>query len=211
MSEEAKKWALDAEKLIGELKRRNMEGYFCATAAEAQEKVLSLIPEGSSVGWGGSVTLSECGLPEALGERKLTLLDRSLCKTPEETAAIYQKMFSADYFLTSTNAITQKGELVNTDGRANRVAMLCYGPEKVIVVAGMNKVVPNVEAGMERIRSIAAPKNALRLNRNTPCAKIGRCADCLSPDCICSQTVVTRFSSVPRRICVILVGESLGF
>ena len=117
----------------------------------------------------------------------------------------------ADYFLMSSNAITLDGELVNIDGHSNRVACLCCGPKNVIVIAGMNKVVSNVEEGVDRVHNFAAPPNTVRLNKNTPCAQTGRCADCYSPDCICSQIVITRRSSIPNRIKVILVGEELGY
>ena len=117
----------------------------------------------------------------------------------------------ADYFLMSTNAITMDGELVNIDGRSNRVSCLCWGPQNVIIIAGMNKVALDVESALKRVRNFAAPPNAVRLNKNTPCAQTGKCADCYSPDCICSQIVITRRSSTPNRIKVILVGEELGY
>ena len=132
-------------------------------------------------------------------------------QTPEAVKEMKAKMINADYFLMSTNAITLDGELVNIDGTANRVNYLCYGPENVLIIAGMNKVSTNVEEGINRVKNIASPPNTLRLKKDTPCAKTGRCTDCLSPDCICSQTVITRRSSVKGRIKVILVGEELGF
>lgn len=197
--------------IIKNLEKRQMEGYYFATKEEAVEKVLSLIPAGSSIGWGGSATLSESGLMDALADKDYRLIDRMAGKTPEETKKIYGEICMSDYYLMSTNAITLDGELINIDGRGNRVAFLCYGPDYVIILAGMNKVVSSVEEGVSRTRNIAAPPNTVRLNKNTPCAATGRCGDCYSPDCICSQLVVTRRSGVPGRIKVILVGEELGF
>ena len=200
-----------AQTVIKNLKKRRMDGYYCETREEAVKLALSLIPEGSSIGWGGSVTLSECGLMDAIGGGKYELIDRSVAKTAEENKAVHAKIFGCDYFLMSTNAITYDGELVNIDGRSNRVCFLCYGPENVIVIAGMNKLESDVDSAIKRVRNVASPKNALRLGRNTPCAATGKCADCLSPDCICAQTVITRMSQIPGRIKVILVGEELGY
>ncbi len=200
-----------ANTIIKNLEKRHMEGYYCHTSEEAVKKVLELIPEGSSIGWGGSVTLSETGVMDALKQGNYKMIDRMAGKTPEETKQLYAQICCSDYFLTSTNAITIDGELINIDGRGNRVAFLCFGPDHVIVVAGMNKVVHSVEAGVARTRNIAAPPNTVRLNKNTPCAKTGKCGDCLSPDCICGQLVITRLSMVPNRIKVVLIGEELGF
>ena len=200
-----------AASIISRLQKRNMEGYFCETSKEAVEKALSLMPEGSVISWGGSMSTSECGLMDAIHEKDYTLIDRMTAKTPQEKREIYAKTVMADYYLMSTNAITMDGELVNIDGFCNRVACLCAGPEHVIVIAGMNKVVLNVQDGIDRIRTKAAPPNTVRLNKNTPCAKTGMCGDCYSPDCICSQIVITRRSGIPGRIKVILVNEELGF
>jgi len=200
-----------ASTILNNLKKRNIEGYFCETSKEAVEKALSLMPEGSSISWGGSVSLTECGLMDALKEKNYTLIDRSTAKTPQEQREIYAKTVMADYYLMSTNAITMEGELVNIDGFANRVACLCSGPQNVIIIAGMNKVVKNIESGLDRIKTKAAPANTTRLNKNTPCAKTGVCGDCYSPDCICSQIVITRRSGILGRIKIILVNENLGF
>lgn len=191
--------------------KKNMEGYYCATSAEAVEKALSLMPEGSSITWGGSMSVIECGLMDAIHQKNYDLIDRDTAKTPEEAREMYAKQVMADYYLMSTNAITMNGELVNIDGRANRVSCLCWGPQNVIIIAGMNKVATDVEDAIKRVRNIAAPANTVRLNRNTPCVQTGKCGDCYSPDCICSQVLVTRRSSTPNRIKVILVGEELGY
>lgn len=200
-----------ANTIIKNMEKRRMEGYYCHTKEEAVQKVLELIPEGASIGWGGSVTLSETGIMDALNQGNYRMIDRMAGKTPEEVKKINAEIFCSDYFLMSSNAITIDGELVNIDGRANRVSYLCFGPENVIIVAGMNKIVHNVEAGIARTHNVAAPPNTVRLNRNTPCAKTGKCGDCYSPDCICGQVVITRLSLVPNRIKVVLVGEELGF
>lgn len=196
-----------AQTLIKNLEKRNISGYYCATKEEALQKALQLIPVNSSVGWGGSMTMEEIGLLDALKKGEYEAIDRTQ-GDPKEQAA---KIFTADYFLMSTNAITLDGELINIDGRANRICYLCYGPEHVLIIAGMNKVVPDVESGIKRVRNMATPPNTTRLNKNTPCAKTGRCMDCLSPDCICNQILITRRSGQEGRIAVILVGEELGY
>lgn len=200
-----------AATIIKGLQKRNMEGYFCETSAEAVKTALSLMPKGSVISWGGSMSISECGLMDAVRDGSYTLIDRMTATTPQEKREIYAKTVMADYYLMSTNAITMDGELVNIDGFCNRVACLCAGPENVIIIAGMNKVVKDVESGINRIRTKAAPPNTTRLNKNTPCARTGVCGNCFSPDCICSQTVITRRSGIPGRIKVILVNEDLGF
>ena len=200
-----------ANTIIKNMAKNNMEGYYCATSAEAVEKALSLMPEGASVTWGGSMTLTECGLMDALKTANYEIIDRDTAKTPEESRVMYSKQVLADYFLMSTNAITIDGELVNIDGRSNRVSCLCWGPQNVIIIAGMNKVVPDVESAIKRVRNMAAPANCVRLNKNTPCAQTGKCGDCYSQESICSQVLITRRSSAPNRIKVILVGEELGY
>lgn len=200
-----------AATIIKNLAKRQMDGYYCETKEEALEKALELIPDGSSVAWGGSETLAQIGIREALKSGSFTVIDRESAQTPEEQRKIFGEICMSDFFLMSTNAITLDGELVNIDGRGNRVSFLCFGPQNVIVIAGMNKVVSSVEDGVRRTRDIASPPNTVRLNKNTPCALTGRCGDCFSPDCICSQIVITRRSGQPGRIKVILVGEELGF
>lgn len=200
-----------AETIIKNLKKRRMEGFYCATKEEAVKKALELMPKGASIGWGGSMSLEESGLMEAVRSAEYEIIDREKAKTEEERKEVFAKIVNCDYFLMSTNAITLDGELVNIDGRGNRVSFLCFGPEHVLILAGMNKVVSDVDSAVKRVHDIASPANTVRLNKNTPCAKTGRCADCLSDDCICAQTVITRLSLVPNRIQVILVGEELGY
>ncbi|MBQ2902731.1 MAG: lactate utilization protein [Agathobacter sp.] len=191
--------------------KRFIEGYYCETAAEAKELALSLVPANSKVSFGGSVTLDETGvLAELRAREDITLYDRATATTPEENKQIMHDALSCDYYFMSSNAITIDGELVNIDGNGNRVAALIYGPDNVIILAGMNKIVKNVEEGISRTRNVASPQNCVRLNKNTPCAVNGVCGNCLS-DTICDQIVITRASRVPNRIKVILVGEELGF
>lgn len=201
-----------AKTIIQNLAKRQMEGFYCATAKEACEKALSFAKPGTSVSFGGSMTLAESGILDVLREKEdITLLDRDSASSPEEVNRIMHEALSCDCYFMSTNAITASGELINIDGNGNRVASLIYGPKQVILIVGINKVVSSVEDGMHRVRSQASSPNCIRLHKNTPCAATGTCADCLSSDCICNQIVVTRRSGNKDRIKVILVGESLGY
>ncbi len=197
--------------LMANLEKRQMEGYYCPDRKSAVEKALELMPDGSSIGWGGSMTLSEIGLMEALKEGAYTLIDRDSATSKEEQKALYGQMSTCDFFMTGTNAITIDGELINMDARGNRVAFLCFGPETVLVFVGMNKIVPDRQSGMLRVQNIASPPNTVRLKKKTPCAITGKCGDCYSPESICSQLMITRRSGVPGRIKVILIGEELGY
>lgn len=192
------------------MKKRGFEAYYVSTAEEAREKALELIPENSVVSWGGSMTIDEIGLKQAVIDRGCKVINRDEAESPEERMELMRKALTCDVFLMSANAISEDGQLVNIDGNGNRVAALCFGPKEVIVAAGMNKVAGNLEEAYARARKFAAPVNAQRFNLATPCGKTGLCADCLSPECICSQMVVTRRAS-GGRIKVILVGADLGF
>ena len=192
------------------LQKRNMEAYYCPTAAEAVEKALELIPKTDSVSWGGVMTVDELGLKQRLAQEGYTLIDRDTAKDPAEKQALMHQALSCGTFLMSSNAISEDGQLVNIDGIGNRVAALCFGPKQVIVVAGMNKVAADLDGAVSRARHIAAPANAQRFDGKTPCAVNGQCGDCTSPDCICSQMVITRFCKPAGRIKVVLVGEELG-
>ena len=199
-----------AEQLVAALRRRRFGAQFCATVQEAKEAVLALIPEGASVGWGGSETVNALGVKQTLREKGQPLFDRDSAPTREaQVEAMYASQL-ADVFLMSSNAITEDGCLVNVDGLGYRVSALIFGPKKVIVVAGMNKVTADLESAISRVRHYAAPMNAQRFPGESPCRRTGRCADCVSPDCICTNLVVTRLSRVEGRIHVILVGEDLG-
>ncbi len=201
-----------AQTMIKNLEKRNMEGFFAGTKEEAVALIMEkFLVAGKSVCFGGSMSLTESGLMEELKRSDCILYDRTTAKTSEELREMKANMINSDYFLMSTNAITTDGELVNIDGRGNRVSYLCYGPEHVIILAGMNKVVSSIEDGVRRVRDIASPPNTVRLNKNTPCARTGRCGDCYSEDCICSQIVITRRSGEKGRIKVVLVAEELGY
>ena len=212
MTPKQESYKTQAHTIIKNLNKRNMAGYYCETAKDAQAYVAGLVAAGNTVSFGGSMTLFESGIMEDLKAREdITLLDRNVCETAEEIQEIYHAAFDCDTYFMSTNAITLDGQLVNTDGTGNRVAALIYGPKEVIVIAGMNKVTSNIETAQARVKDIASPPNCVRLNRNTPCAATGKCHDCLTEDCICSQTVITRRSAVKDRIKVVLVGEELGY
>ena len=200
-----------ANTIIKNMEKRQIEGYYCPDKESALKKALELIPKGSSIGFGGSVTLSETGLMDAIQNGNYKVINRELAKTAEEQRKIYGEICCSDFFLMGTNAITLDGELINIDGRGNRVAFLCYGPQNVLILVGMNKIVTDIDSGFKRVRNIAAPPNTVRLNKKTPCAVTGKCEDCYSPDCICGQFVVTRRSGIPNRIKVILIGEELGY
>ncbi|GKX29500.1 hypothetical protein SH1V18_19800 [Vallitalea longa] len=200
-----------ANTLIKQFNKRNIEAHYFEDINSAKEKILDIIEDGSTVSWGGSMTLEEINLIDDLKQGDYNLLDRSTVKSRKEVKEIYDKAMSCDYFLMSSNAITLDGKLVNIDGTGNRIAALIYGPKNVIIVAGMNKVVLDEDTAFKRVRNEAAPINAVRLNRNTPCSHTGKCADCLSDDCICCQMLVTRKSLIPNRIKVILIGEELGY
>ena len=200
-----------AQTIIKNLKRRHMDGFYCATAEEAVKKVSELIADGSSVTWGGTMTVRDIGIPQYLKDRgTLQLLDRDLAVTPEETQAIYLKAFSSDVYLSSANAISEDGVIVNIDGNGNRVAAITWGPKKVIFIVGMNKVAQNVEAALARARSTAAPINAARFDIKTPCKTDGVCHNCNSPQSICNYVHFLRNSPRGRHV-VVLVGENLGY
>ena len=201
-----------AEKMIKNLRRRNMEAFYCPTAQDAVAQVQALIADGSSVTWGGSMTIRDMGLPQALRERgTLEVLDRDMVEDAQEKQQMYLKAFSADVYLSSANAISEDGVIVNIDGNGNRVAAITWGPRMVIFVIGLNKVAATVQDAISRARSTASPINAQRFGLNTPCAKTGSCMNCKSPDTICCQFLITRYSRHEGRIHVILVNDSLGF
>ena len=201
-----------AKTIIKNLKRRNMEGFYCPTAEEAVRKVSELIEDGSSVTWGGTMTVRDMGIPDFLRSRgTLEVLDRDLIETPEEKQAMYLRAFSTDVYLTSANAISEDGVIVNIDGNGNRVAAITWGPKHVIFVVGMNKVAQDAEAALKRARSTASPINAARFDIETPCQLDGQCHNCNSPQSICNYIHFLRNSSKPGRIIVILVGENLGY
>ena len=197
-----------AQKVIKGLESRNMSGYYAASKEQALEKALELIPEGSSIGMGGCMSAQEIGLVKVLMEGNYNFIDRR--KFEDQHEAMMQA-FDADIFLASANAMTEDGIIVNIDGNSNRVAAIAQGPRKVVFIVGMNKICDDVDGAMKRARNVAAPINAQRFGLSTPCAKTGSCFNCKSPDTICCQFLITRFSRHEGRIHVILVNDSLGF
>ena len=200
--------ALLATKVIKGLESRNMSGYYAASREEAKQIALSLIDEGASVTMGGAMSAHEIGLVDALKAGNYNFIDRSAFADKREAMLL---AYDADVFLSSANAMTDDGILVNIDGNSNRVSAIAQGPRKVIFIVGMNKVCSDPDAAMKRARNVAAPTNAQRFGLSTPCAKTGKCMDCKSPDTICCQFLVTRFSHHAGRIHVILVNDFLGF
>lgn len=200
-----------ADSLIEKFNKRGIEGYYCDNGEEALLMAKRFLTPGCSISWGGSQTIEEIGLLSELHNSDYILYDRSTAHTPEEKSLMYSKIVTSDYYFMSSNAITLDGQLVNIDGAGNRVACLITGPKNVIIIAGMNKIVTDVNTGIERVRNMASPPNTVRLDLDTPCAELGRCTNCLVEDCICCEIVITRKSRIPGRIKVILVGEVLGY
>ncbi|MBO4604482.1 MAG: lactate utilization protein [Clostridiales bacterium] len=197
-----------AQKVIKGLESRNMTGFYAETKEEALAKALELIPEGSSVTMGGGMSVHEIGLTEKLKAGSYNFIDRDAI---EDKRAAMLAAYDADFFLSSCNAITEDGILINIDGNANRVSAICQGPRNVLFIVGMNKVCNDVDGAMKRARNVAAPINAQRFGLQTPCTATGSCMNCKSADTICCQFLVTRFSRHKDRIKVILVNDTLGF
>ncbi|MBQ3567664.1 MAG: lactate utilization protein [Anaerotignum sp.] len=197
--------------LVKNLEKRHFEAYYCPTAAEAIEKVLSLMPEGSSVSWGGSMTIRDMGLTKAVKEGNYHVIDRDTAANPAEMREMHRQGLLTDFYLTSTNAISEDGVLVNIDGTGNRVAAISFGPNNVIVLASLSKVAQDVDAAIKRVRSYVAPVNSMRFMGKTPCAVDGTCHNCTSAECICNQVLITRVCRPAGRIKVILIGEELGY
>lgn len=196
-----------AQTVIKGLQSRNMSGYYAADKEEALKKVLELIPEGSSIAMGGCRSAHEIGLIKTLEAGNYNYIDRDKMDARAGLLAAYD----ADIFLSSANAITSDGVMVNIDGNSNRVSCIAQGPRKVVFIVGLNKVCADIDDAMKRARNIAAPCNAQRFDIKTPCKETGKCFDCKSPDTICCQFLITRYSRHVGRIHVILVNEDLGF
>lgn len=197
-----------AQKVIKGLKSRNMTGYYAGSREEALEMALKLIPEGSSVTMGGAMSAHEIGLVDALKNGNYRFIDRDAY---EDKRAAMLAAYDADVFLASANAITEDGVMINIDGNANRVSAMAQGPKKLVLIVGMNKVCSDVDGAMKRARNVAAPINAQRFGLSTPCTQTGACMNCKSPDTICCQILITRYSRHADRIHVILVNDNLGF
>jgi hypothetical protein len=199
------------ERTIHALKKNNFEALFVPDSKAAFEEVMKRIPDGSTVGVGGSVTLMQMGLLNALERRNVQLIwPVQQAKNMDERMELIRKSFSSDFFLTSTNAITEDGKLFNVDATGNRVGAMFIGPKKTIIVSGVNKIVKDIAAAEKRVREWTAPQNAKRLNRKTPCVETGVCADCSSPDRICNIYVTLAKRPSRAEVAVILVGEKLG-
>jgi len=197
-----------SSKVIKGLESRNMTAYYAANKEEALKKALELIPEGSTITMGGAMSVHEIGLTNYLKKGNYNFIDRDEYK---DKRAAMLAAYDADVFLSSTNAMTEDGVLINIDGNANRVSAIAQGPKKVIFIVGMNKICADVDSAMKRARNIAAPINSQRFGLSTPCTKTGSCMNCKSPDTICCQILITRFSKHKDRIHVILVNDNLGF
>src|SRR4030043_386728 len=199
------------ERTINALKKNNFEAVFVPDSKSACEEVMRQIPEGAAVGGGGSVTLTQIGLLDGLGNRNVRLIwPFRQGKTPEEILDLVRKSLSADVFLSSTNAVTEDGKLFNVDATGNRVGAMLIGPKKTIIICGVNKIVKDIKAAEEGVKEWTAPQNAKRLNRKTPCTETGVCSDCNSPDRICNIYVTLAKRPSRTEVVVILVGENLG-
>lgn len=196
--------------LVKNLQSRHFEAYYCENKEQALEKALELIPKGVTVGWGGTMSAQQIGLLDAVHSPEYKAIDRDTASNPEERDRLMRQASLAQVYITGANALSLDGEMVNIDGNGNRVAAIVFGPESVIVIAGMNKVTDTLEAAIERARTVAAPQNRLRLGDGTPCAVTGVCGDCKSEKCICNQILITRHCRPVGRIKFILVGEDLG-
>lgn len=199
-----------AQLLVKNLKARHFEACYCPDRQAALEKVLEWIPEGSVVGWGGAMSAEQIGLLNQMRTGPYQAIDRDTAATPQERVQMMKQCLQSEIFITGANAISMSGEMVNVDGIGNRVAAIVYGPDSVIVVAGMNKVVDTLEDAVTRARTVAAPRNKQRFPTQTPCEVTGSCANCKSDDCICNQILITRNCKPAGRIKFLLVGEDLG-
>ena len=200
-----------AAKLIKNLERRHFEAHYCHTAEDIISKVKSIIPEGSSITWGGSMSIRDIGLTQALKDGNYVVYDRDDVTTADEKLAVYRKAFEVDYYLASANAMSEDGIIVSIDGNGNRVAAITWGPRRVIFVVGLNKVAQDVNAALQRARSTASPINAARFDIDTPCQKDGICHNCNSPQSICNYIHFLRNSHPEKRHIVILTDLNLGY
>lgn len=196
--------------LLKNLKKRTFLPHYCENSQQAIDKVLELIPQNAKVGIGGSMTISNMDIPNILHKRGNIIFSAGFTKdmTNEE---IYRNAAFSDVYMTSVNAITIDGELINIDGRGNRVAAILYGPPVVVAVVGVNKLVDNLDEAVFRVRNVASPQNCIRLNKNTPCAITGKCHRCYPPNTICRSTVITHFPSSGKQFHVIIVNGKIGY
>lgn len=211
------------EKTISNLEKNNMQGFYVKSASDVLAKVVELMKDGETVAVGGSMTIAECGVLELLRSGRYNFLDRyKEGMSREDIGKLHRETFSADTYICSSNAITENGELYNVDGNSNRVAAICFGPKSVIIIAGYNKIVANIDDAVKRVKKIAAPANVVRLSSQTYCSTKGECmslqtggdgmaSGCSSPGRICCSYVVSGYQRVKGRIKVIIVGEELGY
>jgi L-lactate utilization protein LutB len=200
-----------AAKLITNLERRHFEAYYCHTASDIIAKVKEIIPEGSSISWGGSMSIRDTGLTQALKSGPYKVFDRDDVTTEADKRAVYLKAFDVDFYLASANALSEDGIIVSIDGNGNRVAAITWGPRRVIFVVGLNKVAQDVNAALQRARSIASPINAVRFDIDTPSQNDGTCHNCKSPQSICNYVHFLRNSHPAKRHIVILTDLELGY
>lgn len=200
-----------AAKMIKNLRQRHYDAYFCEDTLALLNKVKELIPEGSSISWGGSMSIRDTGITKMLKEGNYVVYDRDEAHTEEDKLRAYRKAFDCNFYLASANAISEDGVIVNVDGNGNRVAAITWGPEHVILVVGLNKVCQDVDAAIKRARSTAAPINMARFDSNAPCQIDGTCHDCKSPESICNYISIQRMSHPAHRHIVLLVGENIGY
>ena len=200
-----------AQRMIKNLEQRHYDAYFCKTAEDIRNQVKELIPEGSTISWGGSMTIRDSGVTKMLKAGNYEVFDRDDVTTQEDKLRIYRKAFECDYYLASVNAISEDGVIINIDGNGNRVAAITWGPEHVILIVSLNKVCQDVDAAIKRARSTAAPTNMARFDFKTPCQIDGSCHDCKSKDSICNYISIQRMSHPAKRHIVILTSEDLGY
>lgn len=211
-------------KLFKNIESNKMHPIFAETKEDAKNIVKEMLFDGCVITWGGSMSVVECGIDEILRDEKYNFLDRGRAGiTPEDQQECFKESIGADFFFCSTNAITENGELVNVDGFANRISSIAFGPKKVVMIVGKNKIVPDLKQAFLRVKKIAAPQNCLRLNKNTPCAKLGHCVSlvnsdnpdfadgCACDDRICCDYMISAMQRQKDRIVVILVNEDLGY
>ncbi len=214
---------LKIERTRRALEANNMQTFKADNFEQAVEIVRGLLKKGDTISCGGSVTLKETGIADLMSCGDYNFLDRSKAQTPEEIKQIYRDTFSADAYITSANAVTETGELYNVDGNSNRVAAVAFGPDKVIVVVGANKIVKDLDEAVKRVKTQAAPPNTMRLDCDTPCAKTGECvslakgadapicAGCRSSARICCNYLISAYQRDPDRIKVVIIKENAGF
>lgn len=202
---------MDIGLLLANLAERNINGIYVSNLADARDKVMELLPDSGTVGIGNSSTLKDMDISNFLRERGFTVLDKTYASTGEEARELKRKALLADWYLSGSNAVSLDGRIVNIDHSGNRVAAMIYGPNKVIIIVGKNKIAPTLDEAVARARHHAAPLNAKRAKMNPPCTTTGNCVDCRHPQRVCNNLVVIEGQADPHRMTVIIVGEDHGF